>query len=75
MMICCGYGCIICLRNFFFRPPFCTYPTNITTIPMRNRKPERLYNPVAPIGKPRMNSISPKMNVKRGFQDDFGRGT
>jgi hypothetical protein len=77
-MICCGYGCVICLRSFLFRLPFCTYPTSIRTRPTRNRIPLRLSKsrmPVAARGKARKKSNSPRKNVRRGFQEDFGVGT
>jgi len=44
-------------------------------IPIKNRKPPRLSSagsPVAAKGNAKMNSSSPRKNVRSGFQEDFG---
>ena len=44
-------------------------------MPIKNRKPPRLRSagsPVAAKGNAKMNSNSPRKNVRSGFQEDFG---
>jgi hypothetical protein len=75
MIICCGYGCIICPRSFFFRLPFWTYPTNIRIKPIKNRNPPILSSAASPLaarGNAKMKSNRPRKNVRRGFQEELG---
>jgi len=51
---------------------------NMRIMPIKKRKPPRLSSagsPVAAKGNAKMNSNSPRKNVRSGFQEDFGVAT